>query len=98
APPGWTAAMRATASFMRVPSGLRPPMAPAILIVDDDPVQRRLLEAAVTKFGHVPTVADNGEAAVSLLTGPDGDRFQLVVLDLVMPELDGMGVLSRLRQ
>ncbi|MCW5697264.1 MAG: sigma-54-dependent Fis family transcriptional regulator [Bauldia sp.] len=73
-------------------------MAQAILIVDDDPVQRRLLEAAVTKFGYAPTVADNGEAAVKLLTAPDGDRFQLVVLDLVMPELDGMGVLSRLRQ
>ncbi len=73
-------------------------MPTAILIVDDDPVQRRLLEAAVGKFGYAPTVIDNGEEALRLLTGADGDRFALVILDLVMPDLDGMGVLSRLRQ
>ncbi len=73
-------------------------MPTAILIVDDDPVQRRLLESAVIRFGYTPTVADGGEEAVRLLTGPDGDRFSLLILDLVMPDLDGMGVLERLRE
>ena len=69
-----------------------------ILIVDDEPVQRRLLEAAVQKFGYAPTVVENGAEAVRILLGPDGERFGLVVLDLMMPELDGLGVLARLRQ
>jgi DNA-binding NtrC family response regulator len=73
-------------------------MSTAILIVDDDPVQRRLLESMVTKFGYSATVVDGGEAAVNLLTGPDGGRFALVILDLVMPDLDGMGVLAKLRE
>jgi DNA-binding NtrC family response regulator len=72
-------------------------MPTAILIVDDDPVQRRLLESMTAKFGYAPTAIDGGERAVELLTGPDGDRFSLVILDLVMPDLDGMGVLDRLR-
>ncbi len=40
-----------------------------VLIVDDDPVQRRLLENMVRKFGHEPLIAESGEAAVTLLTG-----------------------------
>ncbi len=74
----------------------RPPMSSRILIVDDDPVQRRLLEAAAMRLGHSAVTLDNGRAAVEMLAGPDGDRFHLMILDLVMPELDGMGVLERL--
>ena len=40
-----------------------------ILIVDDDPVQRRLLEAAVRRMGHEPTMAEGGEAALAALEG-----------------------------
>jgi DNA-binding NtrC family response regulator len=70
----------------------------AILIVDDDPVQRRLLEAMVQKFGYEVVTADGGDAAATLLTGPDGGAIDAVILDLVMPDLDGLGVLARLRQ
>jgi len=67
-----------------------------ILIVDDDPAQRKLLAEAASKLGHrVETLAD-GRAALERLAAPDGDRFALMILDLVMPELDGMGVLERL--
>jgi DNA-binding NtrC family response regulator len=70
----------------------------AILIVDDDPVQCRLLEAMLQKFGYETVVLDNGEAALSALAGADGGRFDCMILDLVMPNLDGLGVLARMRQ
>ena len=69
-------------------------MAGSILIVDDDPVQRRLLEAAVTRFGHSAVLADGGEAGLKALEGRD---ISVVILDLVMPDLDGIGVLKAMR-
>jgi DNA-binding NtrC family response regulator len=69
-----------------------------ILIVDDDPVQCRLLEGVLHKFEYETITRDSGEAAVSLLAGPDGARIDCVILDLVMPNLDGLGVLAKLRQ
>ena len=73
-------------------------MPTSILIVDDDPVQRRLLEASIARFGYSPTVVDGGEEALRLLTSAAGDGFALMILDLVMPDLDGMGVLEQLRK
>ncbi len=73
-------------------------MSTTILIVDDDPVQRRLLSAAVERMGHVPVAVESGQAALDLIAGPDGDAVALVILDLVMPDLDGLGVLARLRE
>src|SRR6202051_1583678 len=70
----------------------------AILIVDDDPVQFRLLDGVLQKFGYETQVLDNGDAALALLAGADGARIDCVILDLVMPNLDGLGVLARLRQ
>jgi DNA-binding NtrC family response regulator len=72
-------------------------MAEVVLIVDDDPVQRRLLEAMIQRFGYRATVAEGGDAACRLLLGPEAERIDAVVLDLVMPDLDGLGVLARLR-
>ena len=66
-----------------------------ILIVDDDPVQRRLLEGTIEKFGYTSMSAEDGQEALDLLADED---FSLIILDLVMPELDGMAVLERLRK
>lgn len=77
---------------------LKSVMTGSILIVDDDPVQRRLLEAAVTKFGHSAIVADGGEAGLSALDGPNARDISAVILDLVMPGLDGIGVLKAMRE
>ena len=73
-------------------------MAERILIVDDDPVQRRLLENMITRAGFEAIVAEGGDAAAALLTGSEGARFDAVVLDLVMPDLDGLGVLAKMRE
>jgi DNA-binding NtrC family response regulator len=72
-------------------------MAASILIADDDAVQRRLVENMVQKCGYEAVVVENGDAVVAMLTGPDAPGIDAVVLDLVMPGLDGMGVLARLR-
>jgi DNA-binding NtrC family response regulator len=72
-------------------------MSERILIVDDDPVQCRLLDNMVRKFGYDAVVVDNGDKALTRLTGPVAERFDAVVLDLVMPDLDGLGVLAKLR-
>ena len=68
-------------------------MSVRILIVDDDPVQRRLLEAAVTRFGYSAVLATDGRAAVEMLEREEAP-FGAVVLDLLMPGLDGLGVLK----
>jgi DNA-binding NtrC family response regulator len=68
-----------------------------ILICDDDPVQRRLVEAMVRKFGYEPRMCENGEQAMQVLAA-EGDSIDLVLLDLVMPERDGMGVLAAMRE
>ncbi|MBV9571974.1 MAG: sigma-54-dependent Fis family transcriptional regulator [Alphaproteobacteria bacterium] len=72
-------------------------MAQHILIVDDDPVQRRLLEAAITRAGMPAVTAPGGQPALDLLNGPRGDQISLMLLDLVMPDMDGVAVLTRLR-
>src|SRR3984885_289501 len=76
----------------------RPEGMMAILVVDDDPVQCRLLEAVLQKLGYETLVRDNGDAALALLNAPDGARIDCVILDLVMPNLDGLGVLAQMRQ
>ncbi len=68
-----------------------------VLIVDDDPVQRRLLEAAITRSGMSVVTAPGGQPALDLINGPRGDQFSLVLLDLVMPDMDGLAVLARVR-
>src|SRR5437016_6343404 len=73
-------------------------MAASILIADDDAVQRRLVENMVQKCGYETIVVDSGDAAVTILTAPDGPAIDAVVLDLVMPGLDGMGVLAKIRE
>lgn len=72
-------------------------MAQTILIVDDDPVQRRLLEAAISRTGLQVVTAPGGGPALDLIHGPRGDQVSLVLLDLVMPDIDGIAVLEKLR-
>ncbi len=73
-------------------------MAALILIVDDDPIQRRLLEAMARRFGYEVETAELGETGLARLEASEGPSVDLLVLDLVMPDLDGMGVLTRMRQ
>ncbi len=73
-------------------------MASLILVVDDDPIQRRLLEALSRRFGYEVETLESGEAALARLQASDRPPVSLLILDLVMPDLDGMGVLARMRE
>ncbi len=64
-----------------------------ILVVDDDPVQRRLLKNAVERYGHVAHVAENGRLALDFVKR-NRRQINVIVLDLMMPELDGLGFLQ----
>lgn len=73
-------------------------MAILILVVDDDPIQRRLLEAMTRRLGYEVEAAASGEAALARLEALDRPPIGLVVLDLATSDLDGMGVLKRMRE
>ncbi len=67
-----------------------------ILVVDDDKEIVQLLEIYVKNEGYEPVAAYNGkEALTKLNTTPD---IALVILDLMMPELDGMEVIKQIRK
>src|SRR5262245_21832015 len=67
-----------------------------VLIVDDDPAQRRLLDSMIRRCGHDTVLADSGSTALDLLGQPRTRSIDLIVLDLVMPGMDGLEMLSRL--
>lgn len=68
---------------------------PLILIVEDDPPIRRLLQAALKAQGYRLNEADTGDKALRLAVQQPPD---LVVLDLGLPDIDGQEVLQRLRE
>ena len=65
-----------------------------VLIVDDDPDVLSMLERLLKKLEYNPFVAQNGEEAVQII---DTSRIDVVVSDLVMPEMDGMELLKRVK-
>lgn len=65
-----------------------------LLIVDDNKVNRLLLSRSVTLLGHRASVAENGKIAMQMLA--DGD-FDMLLLDIEMPEMDGFQVLEALK-
>jgi two-component system, cell cycle response regulator len=67
-----------------------------ILIADDDPVSRRLLDKTLLRAGYDVIAVENGVAAAEELCRQDGPR--LALLDWEMPELDGPAVCREVRK
>jgi DNA-binding NtrC family response regulator len=67
-----------------------------ILVVDDDPVQLRLTAEVANRAGFKPLTATGGEQALAILR--DDRNIGAMILDLVMPDLDGMGVMDAMRR
>ncbi len=65
-----------------------------VLIVDDDPAQRRILEETVKRLGFEAQSATSGDQALGILQTTDRNALSLVLLDLVMPGTDGTQVLK----
>ncbi|RTL50215.1 MAG: response regulator [Bradyrhizobiaceae bacterium] len=65
-----------------------------ILIVDDNPSNRDLLSRQLVHVGHTPVEADGGETALAMVAG---EAFDLILLDLIMPQIGGYDVLHRLK-
>ena len=66
-----------------------------ILIAEDNLTERTVLAGVLKKFGHEVSMVDNGLSAWEILEQPDAAR--LVVLDWMMPGMDGLEVIRRVR-
>ena len=65
-----------------------------ILIIDDDPDLLLLLHKMLKRIGAETVMAENGESGLALMKA---QRFDLLVLDLMLPDIDGYEVLKRMR-
>jgi two-component system, sensor histidine kinase len=65
-----------------------------VLVVEDHPVNRMIIEAWLASAGHVATAAENGEQALELCKL---ERFDLVLMDVNMPVMDGLTATRQIR-
>jgi two-component system sensor histidine kinase/response regulator len=66
-----------------------------ILLAEDHAVNQLLMQRLLTKRGHRVTIADNGNAVLQAL---DNERFDLILMDVQMPELDGCETTATIRR
>jgi CheY-like chemotaxis protein len=71
----------------------------AVLVVDDNLTNRRILEEMLMNWGMQPTLVDGGRMALQAMerTRNDGNSFALVLLDYQMPDMDGFEVAERIK-
>ncbi len=96
-----------TARFGRAVIRAEPPPSPPVnlrnlqvLVVDDNATNRRLLQEILINWKMRPTVVDSGPAALAALEKAwmAGEPYALVLLDAMMPDMDGFMVAERIRQ
>lgn len=66
-----------------------------LLVADDNKVNRLLLTRSLELLGHTVATAENGRVALDML---HGSRYDLLLLDMEMPEMDGFAVLAAMKQ
>lgn len=68
-----------------------------VLIVEDSPLVRKMYGLALSPREHELTTAEDGRKALEVLDDPER-RFDLILLDLRMPDMDGVGFLREVRR
>ena len=66
-----------------------------ILVVDDDDMVRTTTEALITSLGYEVDTADGGKKAITM---SDSARYDLILTDLSMPEMNGLELIEHLRE
>jgi signal transduction histidine kinase/DNA-binding response OmpR family regulator/nitrate/nitrite-specific signal transduction histidine kinase len=71
-----------------------------VLVVDDNATNRRILKETLTSWRMHPTEADGASAALTILRSAEvsGQPFALMLLDAQMPDMDGLGLVERMRK
>nr|WP_136250392.1 response regulator transcription factor [Ningiella ruwaisensis] len=71
-----------------------------ILIVEDEPTVAKYIEQGLTQSGHECVIAEDGEKGLALASSGDANasRFDVIVLDRMLPKLDGLALLEKLRE
>ena len=70
-----------------------------VLVVDDNATNRRILQEALTRWGMKPTLVEGGQEALATMEQAvsEGRPFRLVLLDQMMPEMDGFTLAERIK-
>jgi two-component system cell cycle sensor histidine kinase/response regulator CckA len=68
----------------------------SILVVDDNEQALALVDEALTSRGYKVTVTSKGTEAIPILDSKKGEAMDLVIIDLVMPDVDGMELAGKI--
>ena len=68
-----------------------------MLIIDADPTQRYLLETGVSRHGYDIAMAKGGEDTIVLMKAKERNYIDLILLDLVIPDVDGFAVMRQVK-
>jgi CheY-like chemotaxis protein len=71
------------------------PRALRVLLVEDNPINQKIAARLLEKHGHSVVIAENGRVALERL---EGSQFDVVLMDLQMPEMDGFTATAAIRR
>lgn len=71
-------------------------MRPRVLVIDDDELNRKLVEEILEDAGYQPIMAESGAQGLTLLR--ETGYIKVVLLDWMMPDMDGISVLKQIRE